>query len=102
MEHWRTALPGRIYEFDYAALVADQEVETRKLFDFCGLSFDQSCLDFHKTEGSVLTPSTTQVRRPIYGDSIDKWRRYESHLGPLLAELDKIPAENSKNYVLSD
>lgn len=102
MGHWHTALPGRIYDLDYAALIADQEVETRKLLGFCGLSFEQSCLNFYKTERSVLTPSTTQVRRPIYGDSVGKWRHYETHLGPLLAELEKISAGNSKNCVLSD
>ncbi len=89
MEHWRTVLPGRIHDIDYETLVADPEAEIRKLLDFCGLPFEKSCLGFHKTDRAVLTPSTTQVRRPVYRDSVNKWRRYEKHLGRLLTELNK-------------
>ena len=55
----------------------------RALLDYCGLEFEPACLEFYKTERAVRTPSSEQVRQPIYRDATDEWRRYEAHLGPL-------------------
>jgi len=88
MDHWRNALPpGAFYEVEYEALVADTEQEARALIDYCGLEWDDRCLEFHKTERSVRTASVTQVRQPIYKTSVERWRRYEQFLGPLLEAL---------------
>jgi hypothetical protein len=87
MQHWHRILPGEIYDLNYEAVVADQEGETRKLLDFCGLPFDDRCLNFHKTERRVSTASDVQVRQPIYKDSVKKWKKYEKYLAPLLDTL---------------
>ena len=87
MAHWREALPGRLLEVRYEDLVADQEPQTRRLLESCGLTWHDNCLAFHKTERSVFTASATQVRRPIYRSSVGRWRRFEAHLGPLLDAL---------------
>jgi len=87
MAHWRVVLPGRLIEVRYESLVADPEPEIRRLLDACGLPFDAACLDFHRSQRAVLTRSFAQVRRPVYGDSVRGARRYEKHLGPLLAAL---------------
>jgi len=85
MEHWRQVLPaGVMYEIDYEALVANPEVEARKLLDFCGLEWDDRCLEFYKAKNSVNTTSFAQVRRPMYRDSVAGWRRYEKQLEPLI------------------
>lgn len=87
MKHWHQILPGEIYDLNYEAMVADQEGETRKLLDFCGLPFDERCLNFHKNERRVNTASDVQVRQPIYKDSVKKWKKYEKYLSPMLDTL---------------
>jgi hypothetical protein len=71
----------------YENIVADQEGEARKLLAYCGLEWNDACLDFHKTKRQVRTASVVQVRQPIYTSSVQRWRKYEKFLGPLLDEL---------------
>ncbi len=85
MAHWHRAMPGRILEVRYEALVADQEGETRRLLAHCGLDWSDDCLNFHAHGGAVSTPSAAQVRRPIYRDSVARWRRHEAALAPVAA-----------------
>jgi tetratricopeptide (TPR) repeat protein len=87
MEHWNRILPGRIYDIQYESLVADSEQQIRKLLNFCELSFDPACLSFHESKRAVQTASFAQVRKPIYSSSVNRWKRYEKHLQPLLSEL---------------
>lgn len=82
---WRGVLPGRILELSYEALVADQEGESRRLLAHCGLSWSADCLDFHTYAGAVSTPSAAQVRRPIYRDSVARWRNHAEALEPVRA-----------------
>jgi hypothetical protein len=87
MDHWRAVLPGRLIEVRYEELVAAPEREIRRLLEACGLDFHESVLSFHQSERPVLTRSFAQVRRPMYGDSLQAWKRYERHLGPLIEAL---------------
>ena len=81
-------------EVSYERVVGDLEGEARRLLEYCGLPWDDRCLDFHNTERTISTHSGVQVRQPIYSSSVARWRRYESQLGPLLAELKSCrPAE---------
>ena len=93
MDHWRMVLPrGAFLDIVYEDIVADQEGQARRLLEFCGLEWDAACLDFHKTKRQVRTASVTQVRQPIYTSSVERWRKYEKFLGPLLDELgDLVP-----------
>ncbi len=88
MAHWRAVVPDML-EIDYEDVVADLEGQARRLVDFCGLDWDDACLDFDKTERLVRTASSAQVRRPIHGDSVARWKRYEAHLGPLIEALGR-------------
>ena len=90
MAHWRNVLPQKsFYTVQYEALVDDPETESRALLDHCGLEWDDACLSFHTAKRRVRTASVTQVRSPVYLSSVQKWRQYESHLGPLLAVLEQ-------------
>jgi len=81
--HWREVLPAdRYVEIAYEALVDDQEVQTRGLLEFCGLPWDERCLAFHENTAAVATPSSVQVRSPVYRSSIGRWRRYGALLDP--------------------
>jgi tetratricopeptide (TPR) repeat protein len=83
MEHWRRVLPSAMLEVDYEELVADQEGVSRRIVSFCGLDWNDACLDFYKSERPVRTGSSVQVRRPLYADSVGRWRSYEGYLEPL-------------------
>lgn len=83
MAHWRKAMPGRILELRYEDIVADQEGQTRRLLAHCGLAWSDACLDFHTNDAPVSTPSATQVRQPIYRDSIARWKQHAEVLEPV-------------------
>ncbi len=89
MDHWREVMPkGSMLEVQYESLVDDFEAEARRIVVYCGLAWDERCLAFHRSERSVRTASLTQVRQPIYRSSLQRWRRYEKHLGALKEALD--------------
>jgi hypothetical protein len=83
MRHWNEALPGRILTVQHEDLVDDLESNVRRILDYCGLPFEPACLEFHKTERSVRTASSEQVRRPISREGLEQWRNYEPWLAPL-------------------
>ena len=87
MAHWRAVLPVPVLDVDYEKLIADQESVSRQIVDFCGLDWDDTVLDFHRTEREIRTASFWQARQPIYKSSIGRWRRYRDHLGPLFDAL---------------
>jgi hypothetical protein len=83
MAHMDSAMPGRVHRVIYERMIDDTEAEIRALLAYCGLEFEPACLEYYKTERAVRTPSSEQVRQPIYRDAADEWRRYQAHLGPL-------------------
>lgn len=88
MEHWRNVLPeAAFHEVQYEELVTDKEAQTRRLIEYCGLEWNDACLESHKTERSIKTASVTQVRLPVYTSSVERWRPYEKHLQPLFEAL---------------
>ena len=96
MAHWRDVLPeGRMLEVDYEEVVADLEVQARRIIGYCGLEWNDACLEFHKTERAVRTASVMQVRQPIYRSSIGRWRPYARMLTPLLDALGIDPEGNA-------
>lgn len=90
MAHWRKVLPpGILTEVQYEALVNAQEQQSRRLIEFCGLAWDNACMEFHASERSVNTASNWQVRQPIYTRSVERWRNYASWIPSLLSLLDE-------------
>lgn len=87
MDHWKQVLRIPILEIQYENLVANQEEGSRRLIEFCGLQWEERCLRFHENRRLVNTFSYDQVRRPMYTKSVERWRNYEQHLGPLIAAL---------------
>ena len=87
MRHWDEALPGRALRVIHEDVVDDLEGQVRRILDYCGLPFEAACIEFHKTRRSVRTPSSEQVRQPIFRDGLDQWRRFEPWLGELKATL---------------
>ena len=83
MDHWQRVLPGRILDVEYEHLVSDPEPQARRLIEFCGLEWQDQCLEFHRSKRQVATASAAQVREPVHTRSVARWRRFENHLGPL-------------------
>lgn len=87
MQHWDVALPGRVLRVFHEDVVEDLEGNVRRILDFCGLEYETACVEFHKTQRSVRTASSEQVRQPIYREGLDQWRHYEPWLGGLATAL---------------
>jgi tetratricopeptide (TPR) repeat protein len=90
MDHWDRVLPGKILRVQYEDVVADTEAQVRRLLSFCGLPFESQCLTFFETERSVRTPSSEQVRQPIYRSGLEQWRHFEPWLTPLTQALGPV------------
>ncbi len=91
MEYWNRVLSIPILNIRYEQLVAEPEQVTRSLVEFCGLDWDDRCLEFYATKRDVNTPSYGQVRQPIYTKSVSRWKHYQAHLRPLMKALDTLP-----------
>lgn len=102
MSYWSELLPGKILNVDYEHLVEEQEIVSRSILEHCGLEWDPRCLQFHSNPRSVLTASKWQVRRPMYSDSIRRWKHYERHLGDLRRGLGHVHDDDMVNDVMDD
>ena len=89
MRHWQSVMPGVIHSIAYEKLVTDTELEVKKVLDFCGLNWESGCLKFHENKAPSTTASATQVRQPVYAQSIDRWRQYGKNLDELSTILIK-------------
>lgn len=95
MRHWHATLPaGCILDVDYETVVASPDTALRQVLDFCGLDFEAGCLEFQDVRRGVSTASAVQVRRPLYGTSVQRSKKYGSRLNPLRAALGLEPAED--------
>ena len=83
MDHWDRVLPGKVLRVRYEEVVADLEGQVRRLLDFCGLPFEEACLNFHQTDRAVRTASSEQVRQPIFKSGVDQWEKFSEYLDPL-------------------
>lgn len=83
MAHWDEVLPNFVLTVNHEDVVDNLDKEVRRILDFCGLTFEQSCIDFHKTKRNIKTPSSEQVRQPIYKSATAQWRHFEEYLAPL-------------------
>jgi tetratricopeptide (TPR) repeat protein len=90
MAHWDDVLPGRVLRVLHEDVVEDLEGNVRRILEYCGLEFEPRCIEFYKTERSVRTASSEQVRQPIYREGLDQWRNFEPWLGPLKDQLGEL------------
>ena len=86
---WQRCSQLTILDVAYEEVVADLEGQARRIIDFLDLPWEPACLAFHRTERHVDTPSSWQVRQPIYATSVHRWQRFAKHLAPLFAELSQ-------------
>jgi len=94
MTHWSRTLRIPVLNVTYEDLVANQEETSRMLIEFCGLPWDERCLQFHTIKRFVATASYDQVRRPVYSRSVGRWKNYQSQIAPLIKNLADYRAGN--------
>jgi hypothetical protein len=87
MAHWQRVLPQQIHSVRYEDLIGNPEEESRKLIAYCGLEWDDACLDRQSGSTAIQTPSKWQVRQPIYHSSIEAWKKYDRYLEGLAQRL---------------
>ena len=87
VRHWASLLDGRLMEISYENLVSQPEQELRRLMGHIGMDFEPGMLDFEKNQQPVFTASAVQVREPLHGNSVGKWKRYARQLAPLRTAL---------------
>jgi hypothetical protein len=94
MAHWRAVLPpATLLEVDYERLVGHSEDVVRQMLAHCNLPWEPACLEFHRTERGIRTPSRWQVRQPIYRHAVGRWRHYEAQLQSLREALSAAAQE---------
>ena len=84
MDHWKSTLGELMLTVDYEQLVYSQEEQSRRIVEYCGLPWEDACLDFQNNKSASSTASSVQVRQPIYTSSIGQWRNYQQQLEPLV------------------
>ena len=83
MKHWQSVFPGKVLEVHYESIIENQEAESRRIIEHCGLEWEESCLTFNRNVAPVATASSVQVRQPLFTHAVNRWHRYEKHLGKL-------------------
>ncbi|MGV6826296.1 MAG: tetratricopeptide repeat-containing sulfotransferase family protein [bacterium] len=97
MEHWKSVMPDHIIDIRYADMVQNLEATTRSALEFLGMEWEDQCLEFYKSDRTVHTASTWQVRQPIYTSSLARWKPYAKHLGPLAESLGDVLTDEDYN-----
>ncbi len=87
MTHWKAILPVEILDVHYEDVTRDLPTQARRLIEHVGLEWDDACVEYHKNKRDVMTASSWQVRQPLYRSSVERWRRYEKHIQPLVQRL---------------
>ena len=94
MDHWDRVLPGKVLRVQYESVVADLDTQVRRILDYCGLDFEEACVNFHENDRAVRTASSEQVRQPIFKSGLDQWENFSPYLtelrdvlGPKLASV---------------
>ena len=101
MDYWHEVLPGRVLTVQYEEVVTDFENQVRRMLEYCGLPFEESCLNYYDTDRPIRTASSEQVRQPIYTQSLHRWRLYEQHLDELKEVLSSILPRYEKYETLA-
>ena len=90
MDHWKQLFPEKILDVNYEDVVTNTEEQLRRALSFCGIPWDDRCLQENQKQHVSPTASKWQARQPVYKTSVQRWRKYEKHLGPLLEILEPV------------
>ena len=83
MRFWEELIPNSFFDAKYEEIIKNQEIETKKIINYCGLNWDEKCLEFYKNKAPIKTMSTAQARKPIYKNSLNVSERFAPFLTTL-------------------
>ena len=86
IKFWNQLYKNQIYEIKYDNLVKNKVEQTKMLFEFCELKWDEKIFDFYKNAKTIRTVSINQVKKPIYQSSVnssDNFSKYLKNLNQL-------------------
>jgi len=89
MNHWQSALPDQVKTVRYEDLISELETTAKQVVEFCGLEWQEACINFHQNQQTSNTASASQVRQKIYSTSVGLWKNYEDQLKPLITQLQQ-------------
>ena len=89
MDHWDKVLPNKILRVNNEDVIDDLEGQVIRILNFLEIPFEEECISFHKTDRSVRTASSEQVRKPVNKDGMGRWKPYAKNLKVLTENLDK-------------
>lgn len=96
MSHWDEVLPGFVMRVDNEDVIDDLEGQVRRMLEFCGLPFEESCLRYFETQRHIRTPSSEQVRKPVNRAGVGRWKHFERHLEPLKIALGDLSMQDDR------
>lgn len=88
MSVWRASSAGAILDVSYSELVTDTETTMRRVIEFCGLDWEQACLNPSANTTTIGTLSAVEARGPVHTESSGRWRPYQHRLAELQATLN--------------
>lgn len=88
-QSYRRILPLDLIEHRYEDMIENFEDRTQAICDYLGLALNDAMRNFSQSaQGTdIRSPSAAQVRRPLYGEGVGQWRRYEKELAPIFPVL---------------
>jgi len=89
MNFWKKKYPDKLINIIYEEFVEDYENNTKEIFKKLELNWEDHLLDFHENKKPVETLSFQQVRKKIYKNSSDEWKKYKKYLKPMMEVLSK-------------
>ena len=90
MKFWNKLFPNQIYNSEYENLINNKDSKIKDLIKFCGLEWDEKCLNHHKNTNPIKTLSINQANKPIYKSSINSSQFYENKLLEIYEILEKL------------
>ena len=89
MIFWKNKYPNQFINIVYEEFVEDYENNIKKIFQNLELNWENHLLEFYKNKRPVETSSFQQVRKKIYQNSSDEWKKYKTYLNPMMEILLK-------------
>ena len=80
MKYFKKKYPGRILTISYEDFIKNPNKQSKKIYDFCQLAWDNSYLNFQKKKIPIKSSSNSQLRDKIYKTAERNFENYRKLL----------------------
>ncbi len=90
-DRYLEAMEGRsdVLQVQYEQLVLNPEARLREVLEFCGLAWDDRCLN-HNADPTFHDYSYVEARRPVFRDHVGRADRYKEFMPDVESDLVKV------------